>query len=343
LPSEKEKIELKIRLDYRLHKKYSEIFIDTQSSFLSSIGKEIAPAFQSVSSLLEITPYEQDKVEKFRLSHLKKKQRISDRYYEYYMANQRRRNVEQIYREPSAVLTFDENGEMKAVQTEEKINPDKAKEKEQSSQLLYLLSLWMLAPLVFIFLIFDNGQIRRFLVKLVPNSYFELTLTLIDRLDEAIGLYLRGTAMECLLVALSTFIGSLVIGLPFSAAVLLSMVCGALNAVPFLGPMLGGLALLSYALIAEDIHPLLPFLTLDHLPVAALIVAGTVQVLDNIFFAPVVLGRAVSLHPLVVILSLSASSLLFGVVGVVLTIPTVVVVKTIVHTLITQLKAYRLI
>jgi len=116
-----------------------------------------------------------------------------------------------------------------------------------------------------------------------------------------------------------------------------------LNAVPFLGPMLGGLALLSYALIAEDIHPLLPFLTLDHLPVAALIVAGTVQVLDNIFFAPVVLGRAVSLHPLVVILSLSASSLLFGVVGVVLTIPTVVVVKTIVHTLITQLKAYRLI
>ncbi|NCN41981.1 AI-2E family transporter [bacterium] len=343
-PSEKEKIELKIRLDYKLHQKFTEVFENTQNSFLSTIGKEISPAFASVSSLLELTPYEQDKLEKFRLSGLKKRKRVSDLYYGYHVENQRRRNVAEIYREPSAVLKFDENGEMMAVEAPPVIGMEKSKEaKVSSSQVLYHLSLWMLCPLVFIFLIFDNGQIRRFVVSLVPNSYFEVTLTLIDRLDEALGLYLRGTAMECFLVALCTFIGTMIIGFPFPAAVLLAIICGALNAVPFLGPMIGGLAIFSYALIAEDIHPLLPFLELSHLPVAALIVAGTVQVLDNVLFAPIVLGRAVNLHPLVVILSLSVASMMFGVLGVVVTIPTVVVIKTIVHSLFSQLKAYRLI
>jgi hypothetical protein len=51
---------------------------------------------------------------------------------------------------------------------------------------------WILAPLIFIFLGFDNGQIRRYFIGLVPNRYFELSLTLLDRLDNAIGKYLRG-------------------------------------------------------------------------------------------------------------------------------------------------------
>jgi len=42
---------------------------------------------------------------------------------------------------------------------------------------------WILAPLIFIFLGFDNGQVRRYFIGLVPNRYFELSLTLLDQLD----------------------------------------------------------------------------------------------------------------------------------------------------------------
>ena len=69
------------------------------------------------------------------------------------------------------------------------------------------LSVWILAPLIFIFLGFDDGQIRRYFIGLVPNRYFELSLTLLDRLDNAIGKYLRGTAMECCLVGLTLGLG----------------------------------------------------------------------------------------------------------------------------------------
>lgn len=340
LPSDKEEIELKIRLSYKLNKKFEEIFEqDVSSSFVKLIGKEVKPAIDSLSALLELSPVEQDHLEKYRLSSLSSSKKISDRYYAYHQENMRRKNTELFDRSPNAVLKFDEDGEMTSVRPV----MSSAKEKENPTYLLYNLSIWMICPLVFIFLIFDNGQIRRFILGLVPNSYFELSLTLLDRLDEALGLYLRGTAMECSLVGLSTFIGLLLFGVPLPVAVLLSLLCGILNAVPFLGPLIGGLSVLSYALIAEEVSPLIPFISVETFPLASLVLVGLVQVLDNVLFAPIVLGRAVNLHPLVVVLSLSAASLMFGVWGVVVTIPTVVVLKTIVHTLVTQLKAYRLI
>lgn len=339
LPNDKEKIELKVRLDYKLNKKFSEIFeADSGGSFVSMIGKEVKPALLSISSLLELSAYEEDLLEKSRIAGLDPKRQVSDLYYSYHQQNLSRRASFRGQRESRKPTAFVDP----SAQTFSTPAPVEKKQ-ESKTHLLYAMSLWSLAPLVFLFLIFDNGQIRRYLVRMVPNRYFEVTLTLLDRLDEALGLYLRGTATECFLVALSMFFGLNLLGLPLSASTLLAVLCGVLNAVPFLGPLLGGLAVLSYALIAESVSPMIPLIDLETLPVAVLIVVGIVQVLDNVLFAPVVLGRAVNLHPLVVIFSLSAASMLFGVWGVVITIPTIVVVKTIVQTLFTQFKAYKLL
>ncbi len=331
LPTEREELELKIRLNYKLNEKFEEFF-KKEDLFapVKMIGKEIEPAVLSVSSLLELTPEEMDWLEKHRIGSSND---FSEKYYAYHLQNLKRKNDNGPNRTPSAVLEFSESGEIK----------NSEPSSESPTFLLYTLSLWMICPLVFLFLIFDNGQIRKFLVGLVPNSYFEVTLTLLDRLDEALGLYLRGTAMECSLVGFSTFVGLALLGFPLPVAILLALLCGVLNAVPFLGPTVGALAVFSYALIAESIDPVLLFVSLESLPVASLIVISVVQILDNVLFAPIVLGRAVNLHPLVVIISLSISSILFGVWGVIATIPSVVVGKTIVHTLVTQLKAYRLI
>src|SRR5205823_9946349 len=81
------------------------------------------------------------------------------------------------------------------------------------------LSAWMLAPLIFIFLGFDHGQIRRFFIGLVPNRYFELSLTVVDRLDDAIGKYLRGTFIECFLVGVTLTLGLILLGIPAGMAV----------------------------------------------------------------------------------------------------------------------------
>ena len=110
------------------------------------------------------------------------------------------------------------------------------------------LSAWMLAPLIFVFLGFDNGQIRRFFISLVPNRYFELSLTVLDRLDDAIGRYLRGTLMECFLVGLTLIVGLILLGIPMGIAVAIGVVSGLLNAIPFLGTAIALVIGVGYAL-----------------------------------------------------------------------------------------------
>src|SRR5207244_12473089 len=96
------------------------------------------------------------------------------------------------------------------------------------------LSALILAPLIFVFLGFDNGQIRRFFISLVPNRYFELSLTVLDRLDDAIGNYLRGTLTECFLVGMTLILGLTLLGIPVGIAGATGVASGLPNPIPVL-------------------------------------------------------------------------------------------------------------
>jgi predicted PurR-regulated permease PerM len=205
------------------------------------------------------------------------------------------------------------------------------------------LSAWMLAPLIFIFLGFDNGQIRRFFIGLVPNRYFELSLTVLDRLDDAIGKYLRGTLTECFLVGLTLTVGLVLLGIPSGIAVAIGVVSGLLNAIPFLGTIMALLIGVTYALIAENVRPLIPGLNPNDLALYVVILVVITHVLDDLLFQPFVLGSAVNIHPLVVVIAIISGSLIMGLWGMLFAIPTVVVVKTAVATFFKELKAYRII
>ena len=201
----------------------------------------------------------------------------------------------------------------------------------------------MLAPLIFIFLGFDNGQIRRFFISLVPNLYFELSLTVLDRLDDAIGKYLRGTLTECFLVGLTLIVGLILLGIPVGIAVAIGVVSGLLNAIPFLGTVIALVIGVGYALVAENIKPLIPGLNPNDLALYVVILVVIAHVLDDVLFQPFVLGSAVNIHPLVVVIAILGGSLIMGLWGMLFAIPTVVVVKTVVATFFKELKDYRII
>jgi predicted PurR-regulated permease PerM len=201
----------------------------------------------------------------------------------------------------------------------------------------------MLAPLIFIFLGFDNGQIRRFFISLVPNRYFELSLTVIDRLDDAIGRYLRGTLTECFLVGLALTLGLILLGIPWGIAVAIGVLSGLLNAIPFLGTAMALVIGVGYALIAENIRPLVPGLNPNDLALYVVILVVVVHILDDVVFQPLVLGSAVNVHPLVVVVAIVGGSLIMGLWGMLFAIPAVVAVKTAVSTFFKELRAYRII
>jgi predicted PurR-regulated permease PerM len=226
---------------------------------------------------------------------------------------------------------------------------ENSKEQAQSNvssvlgDVLSAISLWLISPLVFFFLLYDRGEMRRSIFAGIPNTYFELALAVWADVDEALGRYLRGVLAECALVSLSYLIGLILIGMETRYAIIISLLCGLSCAVPLMGPVVGLTLGVSYALLAEGIHPLLPFITETHfLPAVALVVAA-VYALDAIIFQPLVLGSVVNLHPMIIIIGITAGSMIAGLQGMLLAIPAIVVVRVFLTTLQRQLKAHRMV
>jgi predicted PurR-regulated permease PerM len=125
--------------------------------------------------------------------------------------------------------------------------------------------------------------------------------------------------------------------------VAIGVASGLLNAIPFLGSVIALVIGVSYALIAEDVRPLIPGLNPNDLALYVVILVVIAHVLDDVVFQPFVLGGAVNVHPLVVVIAIIAGSLIMGLWGMLFAIPTVVVVKTAVETFFKELKDYRII
>src|SRR5436309_13410253 len=120
---------------------------------------------------------------------------------------------------------------------------------------------------------------------------------------------------------MTLILGLTLLGIPVGIAVAIGVVSGLLNAIPFLGTAIALVIGLGYALIAENIRPLIPGLNPNDLAVILIIIT---HVLDDLVFQPFLLGSAVKVHPLVVVIAIIGGSLIMGLWGMLFAIPTVV-------------------
>ena len=206
-----------------------------------------------------------------------------------------------------------------------------------------IVSTWIISPLVFLFLLRDTGEIKRGLLRAVPNRLFEPALNVLADLDRALGDYVRGLFLECCLLGLTVGLLLTIIGVPLRWTIAIGIFTGASNVVPYMGFAAALLSGLAYALLAEDIRPLLPMVSSENFAIWVIVTVALAELLKNVVYEPVVLGGAVNLHPLVVVIGVLGGATLFGPVGMLLAIPTVTVVKVLVSSTARQLKPYGLI
>lgn len=336
MPNERQKLELQVRLKYKLNESFKNVLGRGEGSSPNPISyliaREAGPVMDQLNHLLDLSPEQQELFRKYRRGY-KGEPPIEDRFYQYFEANSKTSTYAVVPRDPAHAAN-----PAQVVHPPAEIHAPK-----KGSSLKEELTIWMLAPIIFLFLGFDNGQMRRYFIGLVPNRYFELSLTVMDMLDDAIGRYLRGTLAECALVGLTLTLGFFLLGIPFGIAVAIGVISGLVNAIPFLGTIIGLIIGLGYALIAEGVSPLIPGLNSSDLALYVLLLVILAHILDNVVFQPFVLGHAVNLHPLVVVIAILGGSLLMGLWGMLFAIPAVVVLKTAVETLLRELKAYRII
>ena len=191
----------------------------------------------------------------------------------------------------------------------------------------------IIVPLVLFFLLAEGRSIKRSLIEVIPNQYFEMVLNLLHRIDQQLGGYIRGMVMSVVIVSLLSILGLRIIGLRDYLVV--GTIAGVANIIPYLGPLIG--------ILAGTIAAILQYSTLGWgtiLPV--IIVFLAVQLLDNVFVQPVVVARSVNLHPLIVIFVVLVGSQMFGAVGMLLAVPLTAVLKVSVQTVYESLRSYSL-
>ncbi|CRZ17025.1 AI-2E family transporter [Mycolicibacterium neworleansense] len=179
-----------------------------------------------------------------------------------------------------------------------------------------LLTGALLVLFTLIFLLQGGRNIFAFVTKVFPTHVRERVRDAGRAGFHSLGGYMRATFLVALVDAVGIGTGLAIMGIPLALPLASLVFMGAF--VPLVGAVVAGFVAVVVALLAKGF-------------VYALITLGliiAVQQLEGHVLQPLVMGRAVSIHPLAVVLAIAGGGVLAGIVGALLAVPTVAFINS---------------
>ncbi|HLS79302.1 MAG TPA: AI-2E family transporter [Nocardia sp.] len=185
----------------------------------------------------------------------------------------------------------------------------------------HLLTGAFLTLFILVFFLYGGGQIWEFVTRLVPTEHRERV-----RMAGELGFgtlvgFVRATVVVAAVDAIGIGAGLLILGVPMALPLASLVFISAF--IPIIGAFFAGFVAVFIALVTKGL-------------VTALIVLGiiiAVMQLESHVLQPLLLGRAVSVHPLAVVVAIAAGLVLGGIAGALLAVPFVAVMNTAVRSL----------
>ena len=171
-----------------------------------------------------------------------------------------------------------------------------------------------LGLLIAFYLSLDFRKVNKYLNIIVPKKYHEELNEIKHSLNEMLRSYVNGTLLSCLFVMILSLIGFLIAGI--SSPLLFAIFCAITNIIPYFGPYIGGIPVV---IVGFAINPVTGII--------CLITVVLVQFLEGNILHPLIVGKAVSLHPITMMLSLLVFQYFFGILGMILAAPIVATLK----------------
>ena len=176
-----------------------------------------------------------------------------------------------------------------------------------------VLTLTMVALYTFLILL-DYEDINRGWPNLLPVRYRSFAKQVVSDVEVSMNKYFRGQALVALCVGILFSIGFLIIDFPI--AVGLGMFIGLLNMVPYL-QLIGFVPAILLAIVkAADTGQNFWMIML-----LVLIVFAVVQIIQDTFLTPKIMGHVTGLHSAIILLSLSIWGSLLGILGMIIALP----------------------
>jgi len=169
------------------------------------------------------------------------------------------------------------------------------------------------------YLIIEEDSLMLFAREITPNKYHDYLINFGKRAQVALGKWLRGQLLLMLFVAILTYIGLFIINLTFGGmefALVLALVAGLLELVPYAGPMLSAIPAI---IIGLSVSPITA--------IAVVVLYFLVQQIENNLLVPKVMQRAVGLNPVIIIIVVLIGTKLGGIMGAILSVPVTTIVS----------------
>lgn len=177
-------------------------------------------------------------------------------------------------------------------------------------------SFFIMILIVTFYMSMEEDGTARLIKSIVPKQYHTFSLSLLNKIQKTVGSWLKGQLSLCLIIAALSYIALIILGVNYS--LLLAIFAGAMEIVPYIGPVLGAVPAVIIGLTQSPIKGLF-----------VLIIFVLIQQLENNFIVPKVMKKSVGLNPLIVIIVIMIGVKIAGMAGALLAIPFTAIIQVI--------------
>ena len=191
---------------------------------------------------------------------------------------------------------------------------------------------------ILFFFLKESGLLLNGLLIFISPKHEESLRNTLSSINKLLRRYFVGILIQTSLIGILVTTGFSIIGIGFNHAAAIGVICGLLNVIPYVGPLIGfflGLIIGSVVYIHSPLEMGFLFYLL-----LICIVYGTIQLIDNIVFQPVIFSNSVKAHPLEIFIVILMSGYAFGIVGMFLAIPVYTILRVIAREFFSQ---YRIV
>lgn len=160
--------------------------------------------------------------------------------------------------------------------------------------------------------------VERFLRAVLPADSEELAVKVYLSAKQKLGLWLKGQLILSFTVGILAFLGLWILGVKYS--LILGILAAVLEMVPFVGPIFTGATAFLLG-VSESFA----------LGIMVIVLFVIIQQIENHLLIPIVMRKTVGLHPVVAVIALLAGAQIAGFVGIILAVPTAVVIQEIIE------------
>lgn len=177
-------------------------------------------------------------------------------------------------------------------------------------------AVWLvLIPIITVFLLPDIDRLKKKTLLLSPERHRKHTEAILGSVGRVFGAYIRGLLTVALLYGIACGVAIWLWGVPYAA--ILGAAAAALSLIPYIGTISTLIIVALVTVISELSAP-------SGNPMKAVWVAATILLLNQLFdnfLSPKLVGKAVGIHPALAIFALLVGGQMFGLVGMVISVP----------------------